>query len=234
MKTFTQFLREQTNNKTAVIAYGRYNPPTIGHQKLFNKVVEISKKKQADGFIVPTHTVDHKKNPLTFEEKKRLIELMIMTSDLEILDCGKTLIDLLQNLQARGYTRIIHVAGQPDIPGFKKVVDMYNNKPDKNNIIPFSFEEYEFESAGERDPAPKKVSAGEKIPASKDESAGERDPVSTSSPSTTQDVSGVSGTKLRQFAVDGNLKEFKRGMSSTISDDLKVGTYDKIRERIKK
>jgi hypothetical protein len=201
MKTFKLFLREQTDSKTAVIAYGRYNPPTIGHQKLINKVVEVSKRDLADGFIVPSHSVDDKKNPLTFEEKKRLLELM--TSDVEILDIGKTIIDLLKNLQARGYTRIVHVAGSDRIPEFEKLIGMYNNRPDRDNIIPFSFQEYEFESAGERDPD-------------------------------SEDVSGMSASKLRQLAVDGMLEEFKQGMSDTISDDLKTLTYDRIRERIKK
>ena len=50
---------------TAVFAFGRMNPPTIGHRKLADKVKSI------DGtpFIFLTHTQKPKTDPLTFAEK---------------------------------------------------------------------------------------------------------------------------------------------------------------------
>jgi nicotinic acid mononucleotide adenylyltransferase len=200
MKTFRQFFKEQADDKTAVIAYGRYNPPTIGHQKLIDKVSEVSKRELADGYIVPSHSVDNKKNPLSFEEKKQILNLMV--TDVGILDSGKTFIELLKDLQSKGYTNIIHIAGSDRIPEFEKLVSTYNNKPDKNNIIPFSFKDYKFESAGERDPD-------------------------------SEGVTGMSASKLRQLAMDGNLEEFKSGIPESVSDDIKVEIYDKIRNRIK-
>ena len=55
MITFKQFFLEQAG-KTAVIAYGRYNPPTVGHEKLINKLAEVTKSVNGDGFLVPSHT----------------------------------------------------------------------------------------------------------------------------------------------------------------------------------
>jgi len=149
MKTFKQFFFEETG-RTAVIAYGRYNPPTIGHEKLTEKVREVANKESGDAFIVPSHTVDNKKNPLNFDEKSELLHHMV--DGMQILSTGKTLISLLQDLQDKGYTNIIHVAGSDRIPEFQKLIEMYNCKEDKKGVIPFCFQSYTFESAGERDP----------------------------------------------------------------------------------
>jgi phosphopantetheine adenylyltransferase len=200
MKTFKQYLLEQIDNKVAVIAYGRYNPPTIGHQKLIDTVSETALKNNADAIIAPSHTEDKVKNPLSYSEKEEILKQM--SKSVNILDKGKTFISLLQYLQQQGYNKIIHVAGSDRIPEFEKVVETYNGKPDKKGIIPFSFNTYEFVSAGERDPD-------------------------------SEGVEGMSASKLRQLAVDGDLDKFKQGMSDLISDELKEKTYENIRSRIK-
>lgn len=196
MKTFKQFLIEQIEGKTAVIAYGRYNPPTEGHQKLIDKVAEIALDRGADAFISPSHTQDSKKNPLSFNEKEEILRQM--SREVYITDKGKTLILLLQFLQEQGYTKIIHVAGSDRIPEFQGLVEAYNGKPDKKGVIPFSFKDYIFISAGDRDPD-------------------------------SEGVEGMSASKLRQLAIDGNLEKFKEGMSDHVSEDLKERTYEKVR-----
>lgn len=149
MKSFRLFF-EQTN-KTAVIAFGRYNPPTIGHEKLIKKLVDVAKSSGADGFLVPSHTQNNKKDPLSFDEKKELLTYMTPPKA-QILDSGTNLITLLQDLQNKGYTNVIHVAGSDRIPEFEGLVAKYNGKPDSKGNIPFQFKNYKFESAGERDP----------------------------------------------------------------------------------
>ena len=42
MKSFSQFTEEK--KKTLVTAFGRFNPPTIGHQKLIDKVAKVAGK----------------------------------------------------------------------------------------------------------------------------------------------------------------------------------------------
>lgn len=200
MKTFKQYLAEQIEDKVAVIAYGRYNPPTIGHQKLIDVIKEISQKNNADGIVAPSHTQDKDKNPLSYNEKEEI--LREMSEGVHIADQGKTFISLLQFLQQQGYTKIIHVAGSDRIPEFQKLIEAYNGKPDKKGIVPFSFKEYTFISAGERDP----------------DSDG---------------VEGMSATKLRLHAKEGDLESFKQGMSDRVDDSLKEETFNKIRERIK-
>lgn len=200
MKTFKQYIYEKVDNKTAIIAYGRYNPPTIGHQKLIDTIIETAIKNNATSIVAPSHTQDKDKNPLSYSDKEEI--LREMSDNITIVDQGKTFISLLQFLQQQGYNKIIHVAGSDRIPEFEKLVEAYNGKPDKKGLIPFSFDSYSFVSAGERDPD-------------------------------SEGVEGMSASKLRQYAKEGNLEAFKQGMSNRVSDELKQKTYDKIRSNIK-
>ena len=61
---FTDFLQEQ-KEKHAVMAFGRMNPITVGHEKLVNKVKEIADKVGGSAHIVVSHSQDPKKNPLS-------------------------------------------------------------------------------------------------------------------------------------------------------------------------
>lgn len=200
MITFKQFFTEQAD-KTAVIAFGRYNPPTIGHQKLIEKLKQVKESNNADGFLIPSHTQNNKKDPLSFEEKKKILSYMVPPS-IEILDSGKTLITVLQDLQNKGYNNIIHIAGSDRIPEFEGLVEKYNNKKDMKGNVPFAFNQYTFESAGERDPD-------------------------------SEGVEGMSASKLRQSAVEGDYDTFKQGMSNIIPEILVKSTFNAIRERIK-
>jgi hypothetical protein len=52
-----------------VMAFGRMNPITSGHEAVVNKVHEIAKKHNADHVVIVSHSHDAKKNPLTGEQK---------------------------------------------------------------------------------------------------------------------------------------------------------------------
>lgn len=150
MITFKQFFTEAVKGKTAVFSYGRYNPPTTGHQLLIDKLIATAKEKQADAFLIPTHTIDKKKNPLSVDEKINILRQM--SPGVTVLETGKTLVDALKDLQSRGYTTVYQVAGSDRIPEFTHIRDTYNNKPNKAGEIPFAFQAYEIVSSGDRDP----------------------------------------------------------------------------------
>ena len=69
MFSLIQFIKEQTNQRHGVLAFGRMNPPTVGHEKLVDKVHEIAKKHDAIHAVVLSHSQDAKKNPLDVETK---------------------------------------------------------------------------------------------------------------------------------------------------------------------
>ena len=52
----------EAEDKTAVFAFGRMNPITIGHKKIVDTITQAS----GDPFLFLTHTQNAKKDPLTF------------------------------------------------------------------------------------------------------------------------------------------------------------------------
>ena len=61
MKNFAQHITEAPKKDTVVIAFGRMNPPTIGHGVLVDKVLSEASKHNADHFIFASTSQDPKK-----------------------------------------------------------------------------------------------------------------------------------------------------------------------------
>ena len=60
---------QQDTKKTAVLAFGRMNPPTTGHEKLINKTHEVAKQHGGTAHVHASHSNDKKKNPLPQDKK---------------------------------------------------------------------------------------------------------------------------------------------------------------------
>ena len=144
------FLKED-DRSTAVFAFGRFNPPTIGHQKLIEKVQSMASQVNGKGYLFLTHTQNNKKDPLTFQEKQAYIQQFY--PELVIGDPSvKTLVQALQKIQAEGRTRVIMIAGDDRVMEFQKFLNQYNGNPDKQGNIPYKFDDVQVVSAGQRDP----------------------------------------------------------------------------------
>ncbi|RMW40109.1 MAG: hypothetical protein EA442_03900, partial [Candidatus Nitrosopelagicus sp.] len=103
------FLKED-DRSTAVFAFGRFNPPTIGHQKLIGAIQSTAQKANGKAYLFLSHKQNNKTDPLTFKEKADYIKMFY--PDLAVGDAGvKTIIQALQKIQAEGRTRIIMIAG---------------------------------------------------------------------------------------------------------------------------
>ena len=76
-------------SKKAVITYGRFNPPTMGHEVMFKKIITTAKANGADAFIIVSHTQDKKKNPLSPSEKMNIIRNMV-PPNVKVLQTTKT------------------------------------------------------------------------------------------------------------------------------------------------
>jgi hypothetical protein len=69
MKKFLQKIEEDTQTHSPVVmAFGRMNPPTIGHEKLVHHVQQIAHDYGAPHHIIISHSVDAKKNPLDIKK----------------------------------------------------------------------------------------------------------------------------------------------------------------------
>ena len=144
------FLRED-DRATAVFAFGRFNPPTIGHQKLLDKVIAMTKQVNGKGYVFLSQKQNNKTDPLTFKEKQDYMKMFY--PQLAIGDAGvKTIIQALQKIQAEGRTRIVMIAGSDRVTEFQKLLNQYNGKPTKAGNVEYKFDSIDVVSAGERDP----------------------------------------------------------------------------------
>ena len=144
------FLKED-DRSTAVFAFGRFNPPTIGHQKLIGAIQSTAQKANGKAYLFLSHKQNNKTDPLTFKEKADYIKMFY--PDFAVGDAGvKTIIQALQKIQAEGRTRIIMIAGSDRVQEFEKLLNQYNGKPDKAGNELYKFDNIKVMSAGERDP----------------------------------------------------------------------------------
>jgi nicotinic acid mononucleotide adenylyltransferase len=150
------FLKED-DRSTAVFAFGRFNPPTIGHQKLIETVLQTAEKANGKAYLFLSHKQNNKTDPLNFAEKQAYIQQFY--PKLAVGDAGaNTIIKALQKIQAEGRTRIIMVAGSDRVEEFKKLLNQYNGKPDKQGNDLYKFDSIDVVNAGQRDPDAEGVS----------------------------------------------------------------------------
>ena len=124
---------------TAVMAFGRMNPPTIGHAKLVNVV----KSQGGDPYIFLSQSQKPKTDPLSFNDKLRYAKFFfpeVTIGNPEV----KTIIQALQKINQLGYKNLIYVAGSDRISSFEELINKYNGKD-------YNFKSIKVVSAGQRD-----------------------------------------------------------------------------------
>ena len=131
----------------AVIAWGRFNPPTEeGHGKLVKAVQSHAEKVGGQHYIFPTHTQDKKKNPMTHEEKVGAMRKLFPGANVASHDKVKTIMDAMKHLEKKGHKEVTVVAGSDRVDEYHKLLNNYRPKEfpkiKKVNVV----------SAGHRDP----------------------------------------------------------------------------------
>ena len=193
-KSFTQYVTEET--KAITVAWGRFNPPTIGHEKLM-KTVE--KSAQGTFRIYTSQTYQNQKDgdgyykdPLPYKDKVKVMRKMFPKYARNIMYTPKirTMFDLMTALYKEGFTQVNLVAGSDRVREYETTLNKYNNQKGRHGF-------YNFEG-------------GVNII-----SAGQRDPDADG-------ASGMSASKLRKYAAAGDLKNFSSGLVSTYSDGKKL------------
>ena len=133
---------------TLTLAFGRFNPPTIGHEQLMN-VARDAAKKDKDGqyMIFPSRTQDKKKNPLDPDTKISYMQRMYPDHADNIVNDPetKTIFDVLKMAHNDGYTNVRIVGGADRVKEFDKLSGNYNGKL-------YAFDNIEVVSSGDRDP----------------------------------------------------------------------------------
>ena len=145
MKEFKSLLQEVNTGKTVVMAFGRMQPPTIGHSLLVDKVLSEAKKRGATHVIYLSATQDAKKNPLNVKQKVFWAKKSFPGANIVgATDKVRTFIEAVKELSGTA-DNLIMIAGSDRVPEYKQLLNKYNGKD-------FEFKNIEVISAGERDP----------------------------------------------------------------------------------
>ena len=188
MKSFLELVEEKDAGKHAVMTYGRMNPPTTGHLKLIDKVKEVAAKNKASHHVIVSHTQDAKKNPLSPEQKVK--HLKRYAPDTNIEKASKEHPSIFHHAEKLHKQGVTHLHVVVGSDRVKEFKDSLNKYNGKPNKEGHT--PYNF----------KKITV---------HSAGHRDPDAEGS-------EGMSGTKMREHAKGGNVKEFRKGVPAHVSD----------------
>ena len=176
---------------TLTVAFGRFNPPTTGHEKLLDTVA--SNSDDGDYIIVPSRSNDKKKNPLDPDTKVSVMRQMFPQHSERIVNDpqNRTIFDVLKKAHMDGYAGVRIIGGGDRVAEFEKLSNNYNGKL-------YQFDNLEVLSAGDRDPDG-------------------------------DDVSGMSASKQRKAAAEGDFASFRKGVPSTLNNKQTKELYNNLR-----
>ena len=193
----------QINEKagdTAIFTFGRFNPPTTGHEKLIDALArEQSKNSGSKMYVFPSQSQNPKKDPLPFALKVAYMRKMFPKYAKNILANKKVrmVFDIAVELHNKGHRSIVMVVGSDRVAEFEGLLNKYNGVNGRHGY--YGFDNIEVVSAGERDPD-------------------------------AEGVSGMSASKMRAAASDGDFDSFKTGVPSGFKDALKL--YNDVRKNM--
>ena len=132
-----------------VITFGRLNPPTIGHEKLVDKVKQLAKRHNAEPHVFLSHSQNSKKDPLSYQQKfkyaKQAFGNVVYRSN------SRTIIEIMKELEKMNHSEVIMVVGSDRVQEFRALLNKYNGKD-------YTFKKITVVSAGARDPDAEGVS----------------------------------------------------------------------------
>jgi phosphopantetheine adenylyltransferase len=141
------FLPVEKTKGTLTIAFGRFNPPHLGHLQLMDTAAASAEQEGSDYMIIPSRSQDKKKNPLDADTKVSVMRQMFPQHSERIMNDAntKTIFDVLKKAHNDGYTNVRIVGGADRVKEFEKLSNNYNG-----NL--YQFDNIEVVSAGDRDP----------------------------------------------------------------------------------
>ena len=200
MKKFRELVEQKDN---VVFTFGRFNPPTTGHEKLIQKVKSVAGSQPFR--IYPSFSQNQKKDPLPHALKIAYMRKMFSRFAKNIVadKNSRTAIDIAVKLYDDGFKNLTMVVGSDRVKEFQRLLTTYNGVGGKRHGY-YKFDSINVVSAGERDPD-------------------------------AEGVEGMSASKMRKAASDGDLDSFQQGLPSGFKDAKKlyldVRKYMGIREQ---
>lgn len=188
--------------KKIVFTFGRFNPPTIGHAKLIQKVISIAKSGNAVARIYASQSQDDRKNPLPYVDKVKILRRIFPDVEFPIDTKIKIAFHAMSQISSEGFEDVTLVVGSDRVKDFKTVFSPYIKKksdPDFDSRKHYDFK-FKVVSAGERDP----------------DAAG---------------VAGMSASKMREFVKKDDINSFIKGFPSR-NTNLARNTFNTIKRNL--
>ena len=190
MRLFELAQITESKNDTIVFTFGRMNPPTVGHEKLVQRVQEVARQADAEHVVFLSQTQKKGKDPLSFKTKLDLARKMFPSANISTDTSVRTPYMALETL-GKKYDNVIMVVGSDRVEQFKNEMSKYTKE--------YGIENFDVVSAGERDPD-------------------------------AEGVEGMSASKARELATNGNFDLFKQALPNSISNSTKKVIYNEIRK----
>jgi len=129
-----------------VFAFGRFNPPTIGHAKLMREVIIQARKNSANHIVYASASHDKRSNPLDQKTKVKFMKKMFPQSNIK--SAGGTQRTFMEILKFYNniYGEVIMVAGSDRVGEFQTLADKYNGTKE------YEYKSVKVVSSGQRDP----------------------------------------------------------------------------------
>ena len=187
--------------KTAVFVFGRFNPPTIGHEKLLNALTATAQREGGKALVYTSSTQDAKKNPLS---KNQIFQYLAKAfpkekKSFQSRSTAKTALEVAVELSGK-YDKLVMVVGSDRVSDFSSLLNTYNGKKSKHGF--YEYKEIDIVSAGERDPD-------------------------------ADGASGMSASKMRKAATQGDFEAFQMGASSELTVKEKRNMMNDVRKGLK-
>jgi len=198
---FIDYLTEAPE-KHGVLAYGRMNPPTTGHEQVINKVHEVAKEHNAVHKVVLSHTSGTKdgKNPLPADVKVKHAQHAFPGTNIEAASKEHpTILHHAAAMASQGVKHLHVVAGSDRVEEYHKLLHKYNGVKSAHGS--YNFKSIKVHSSGERDPD-------------------------------AEGTSGVSGTKMREHAAAGRKNKFHAALPSKMKPEHKEALYHDVRHHM--
>ena len=189
MRSFREI--SEAPGDTAVFTFGRFNPPTTGHEKLIDALARESKKVSGSKmYVFASHSQDPKKNPLPYPKKIAYMKKMFPKYKSNITTAKqRNVFEVATFLHDKGHRAVVMVVGSDRVDEFDRLLNQYNGVKGRHGY--YGFDNIEVVSAGERDPD-------------------------------AEGVEGMSASKMRAAAAEGEFDQFKQGLPSGFKDAKKL------------
>jgi len=146
---FREYIQEAPE-RHAVMAFGRLQPPTTGHEALVNKVKRVAKQHNASHHVVLSHSNDPKQNPLTAKQKVKHARRFFPNTNITTSSSSHpNFLKQAEKLHKSGVTHLHMVAGSDRTGEYHKLLNKYNGT---HKGALFNFKGIKVHSAGQRDP----------------------------------------------------------------------------------